>query len=246
MKLATTTIIFFCLYPTYAFLNIEALRQSKMKRSITGSSRVMLNQQKGNVDKAQISFDSLARYKNEKHNILALLDYRYGESFSVIDTRRGHLHLRYSYDVTSNYAVEIFQQSQFNKFQDLNARFLFGLGSRNKLYQGELLSLYSGAGAFYEKENLDDQPNTQNPRGNLYLNLLWTKPKHYSISSTVYYQPNLEDFHDNRIQLKLGLQTQFEGNFTQSIHYSLSRDTRTPTAIAATDSVLRAGLGYKY
>ena len=108
------------------------------------------------------------------------------------------------------------------------------------------MSLYSGVGAFYEKESLKDQQNMENPRGNIYLNLLWSKAKSYSISSTFYYQPNIEDFRDNRIKFNLGLETIFENNFTQTIQYSLSRDTRTPIGITSTDSMLTAGLGYNY
>ncbi len=84
----------------YAFLNIEALRQSPMNQKLLGSSKVMLSQQKGNVDKTIINFNSLARYNNGKNNFLGLIDYQYGESFEQIDTRQGHAHLRYSFEVS--------------------------------------------------------------------------------------------------------------------------------------------------
>lgn len=238
--------IFFLINNCFAFLNIEALRQSQMQEKILGSSKVMLSQQKGNVDKTIINFDTLGRYKNNRHNFLALIDYRYGESFDQIDTRDGHLHFRYSFDLTNVWEVEFFQQTEFNKFQDLNARFLFGAGSRHQLYKVNLLSLYSGLGIFYEKENLENQPNINNPRGNIYLSLLWSRPDSYSISSTLYYQPNIEQLNDNRVRFNIGLETVFENNFTQTIEYSLSRDTRAPDDVKSTDTTLRAGIGYNY
>jgi hypothetical protein len=229
-----------------AFLNIEALRQSKVSDGLSGSTRLDLNQQKGNVDKTVLSFSTLNQYKKLKSSFLLMAAYQYGESFSELDNRRGHLHFRYTYALRKETFLEFFQQSEFNKFQDLKSRLLIGGGLRQELFKRNSLSFFSGLGLFYEKEKIEGQRNLENPRGNLYLSFLKELEGRYSISSTFYYQPNIERLSDSRVRFSLGLETTFAKNFTQSIEFSLNRDSLPPTGINRTDSQISAGLGVRY
>jgi putative salt-induced outer membrane protein YdiY len=231
---------------SYAFLNIEALRQSEVSNGLSGGTRFELNQQKGNVDKIVMNFSTLNQYRSDKNNFLFIAAYQYGESFSEVDNRSGHLHFRYTYSFSKKTFLEFFQQTEFNKFQDLNSRILVGTGLRRQIFEVRKLSLYVGAGAFYEREKIESQADQENPRGNIYLSLLKSVAKDYSISSTLYYQPNIENTGDNRFRLSIGLESTFGENFTQSIEYSLRRDSLPPIGISKTDSSVTAGLGYNY
>ncbi len=244
----TKLILFYLLFlnSTFAFLNIESLRQEKLQgRKLTGSTGIRLNDQRGNVDKTLVQFNTLNMMTNGRSNFIFLASYRYGKSFSREDTRQGDIHLRYTRELTSRTFAEFFQQTEFNKFENLTLRILAGGGLRLQLFKNEHQSLFSGLGAFYEKEDLIGTDDPENPRGNLYLSYLYKK-KNYNISSTLYYQPNLEDTGDGRFRFSTGLETKFLGSFSQILEYTIKRDSRPPQGIKKTDARLSAGLSYHY
>lgn len=241
-------LIFTCLISpsTLAFLNIEALRQEKGDPGkLKGSTGVRLTDTRGNVDKSQVRVNTLNMLKNGSSSYLFLAQYRYGTSFSREDTRQGHVHFRYTRDLMEKLSWELFSQLEFNKFQDLTLRALGGTGLRFQGYKNDEHSLFLGAGAFYERENLEDLPDPSNPRGNMYMSYLW-KHKMVTMSSTLYYQPNLEDFNDTRFRLNTGLETVFLGKFAQQLEYTITHDSRPPPSVKKTDAIVSAGLAYRY
>jgi hypothetical protein len=229
-----------------AFLNIESLRQQKSKKpGLLGSTGLRLNDQKGNVDKTLFQLNTLNRLSNGKSHYIFLGQYRYGKSFSQEDTRQGHLHFRYTRQSYVKVASEYYIQSEFNKFENLSLRLLGGAGLRFRLYSHDKISLFSGLGAFYEREDLENDRDPENPRGNIYLSSL-IQIKDSQLSSTLYYQPNTDDFNDFRFRFNIGLETLLLKNLSQSIEYTIRRDTRPPSGILKTDAQLTAGLHIRY
>ncbi len=237
------------LYPnlSYGFLNIESLRQSKdSTERLRGSTQLGVSDANGNVNKTILGLTSLNMMNLGQSNYIILGSYNYGRSTGVEDVNDGHLHFRYTRSFGSGFFGELFQQTEFDKFQDLNARYLLGLGARQRLFEGTKHSLFLGAGAFYEKEELQDSPNQDNPRGNIYLSYVFSKPKEYSASIVTYYQPNTERFSDHRIRLNMGIETYFGENFVQQWSYSMSRDSAPPAGVNRTDSKVTAQIGLTY
>lgn len=231
---------------SFAFLNIESLRQERSsEHKLTGSTGIRLNDQKGNVDKTQIQFNTLNMMTNGRSNFIFLASYRYGKSFSQEDTRQGDLHFRYTRKLTEKTFMEVFQQTEFNKFENLTLRVLAGGGLRLQVFNNDDASLFSGLGAFYEKEDLTGKEDPENPRGNMYLSYTYKKQT-YNINSTLYYQPNLEDTSDGRLRFNAGIETKFLESFSQVLEYTIRRDSRPPIGIKKTDSRLSAGLNYLY
>lgn len=231
---------------SYAFLNIESLRQQKGQRpGLMGSTGLRLNDQKGNVDKTQFQVNTLNLLSNGKSNYIFLGQYRYGKSFSREDTRQGHLHFRYTRQSYERMASEYYLQTEFNKFENLSLRILGGAGLRFRLFSSDKQSLFAGVGAFYEREDLEREDDPENPRGNLYLSSL-VYIGESQLSSTFYYQPNLENAADARIRFNIGLETVIMKNLTQSIEYTIRRDSRPPRRILKTDSQLSAGINIRY
>ncbi len=238
-------LLLFC-HQSHAFLNIESLRQQKaQKPGLLGSTGLRLNDQKGNVDKTLFQLNTLNRLSNGKSHYIFLGQYRYGKSFSQEDTRQGHLHLRYTRQSYERLASEYYIQSEFNKFENLSLRVLGGAGLRLRLFANDKASLFTGLGAFYEKEDLENDRDPENPRGNLYLSSL-IQIKNSQLSSTLYYQPNTEDFNDFRFRFNIGLETLLMKNLSQSIEYTIRRDTRPPRGILKTDAQLTAGIHIRY
>lgn len=247
MKLFLLTLLLTCTTSSHAFLNIEALRMSKLKEnSSRGSFKLGLNSQNGNVNRERYKVSSLNLYKKTKNTWIALADYQYGETFGLEDTRQGRAHLRFTRHLKKSFQSELYSQVQFNKFQNLNSRKIIGGGCRttNKFFEEKLKGSF-GLGAFYESEELENQNNLNNPRGNLYLGMLLTS-KIFNFSSTTYYQPNLENMKDYRIHFNLGIETQLGKIIFQQISYSIVKDSRPPKNISRTDGSLLVEVGARY
>jgi len=251
-----TLLIAFYSNQGHAFLNIEVLRQDNDELSnnsdedqsshrFKGATGVRFNHARGNVQRSQLRINTLNYLKLRRNNFLLLAQYKYGNSFSKEDMRQGHAHFRYTRELNPIFGAETYTQMEFNKFQYLSLRALIGSGLRIKTYKREKHSLFIGAGAFYERENLDGVPDPANPRSNFYLSYLW-KNQSLTLSSTVYYQPNIEDFNDARFRFSTGIETLFLGKFTQQLEYTLAHDSRPPTSVKKTDARISAGLAYRY
>jgi len=247
--LIISTFIIFLFLPskTYGFLNIESLRQSSnLSKHLSGSTQLGISDSNGNVNKTILGFSSLNLINWGKDNFILLGRYNYGRSSGNEDVNDGHLHFRFTRELTKGSFVEFFQQDEFNRFQDLKSRVLLGSGLRQKIFQKSSHSLFIGAGIFYEKEDIHSSPNQNNPRGNFYLSYVSAHPKEYRASIVVYYQPNTERFYDQRIQLNMGLETYFGGYFVQQWSYSLARDNKPPAGVQKTDSKISTQIGIVY
>lgn len=232
---------------SHAFLNVEALRLSKLKKEETkGTFKLGFADQNGNVDRQRYKVSSLNLYRKTRNTWIAVAEYQYGETFDVEDTREGKAHLRYTRSFSELLHSEIYTQAEFNDFRKLNSRTLFGLGPRLVKSYKKNFKFSFGVGAFYEIEKLDQEDDLENWRGNLYASLLWSGEENFAINSTIYYQPKTDDFNDYRVQLNLGLETIFAKRFFQEFTYSLSKDTRPPTRVAKSDSSILAEVGLRY
>lgn len=232
--------------PTFAFLNIESLRQNnRLQNGLKGTIGFSLLDQSGNVDKTLIGAKTLNLYQKDQNQFIFLSNYRYGESFGDKDTQEGNLHFRYTRLINDWLGWESFQQTEFNKFQDLKLRLLFGTGARFQLVDQTHHRVHFGLGSFYEREELEETFDQKNPRMNTYLSYLY-KGGDFEISSTLYYQPNIENFNDYRFRASLGLETTFSESFSQTIQYQFNRDTAPPPGIENDDRSLTAGLNYRY
>ena len=157
--LSFLTLILTFLYPnvSYGFLNIESLRQSKnYTETFKGSTQLGASDTNGNVNKTILGLSTLNMVNLKKSNFIFLGSYNYGKSTGVEDVNDGHIHFRYTRNLSKGLYLELFQQTEFDKFQDLNARYLFGSGLRQRLFEATRHAVFVGAGAFYEKEELQD------------------------------------------------------------------------------------------
>ena len=92
---------------------------------------------------------------------------------------------------------------------------------------------------------MEKQDDVNNPRGNIYAGVR-VGSKYFNLSSTVFYQPNVEDIEHYRVNLNLGVETQLGKTLFQQISYSMVKDTRPPTKIAKTDGTFLVEVGARY
>ena len=242
-----------------AFMNIENLRRTD-KSGLHGNGSLRVSGALGNTQNF-ISDTSFSNFYNTKDSEwLLFLNHRYGEAFSKKNADRGKVHLRYTYKMLEQWGLESFLQGQYDDFQRLANRYIYGQALRFKAYAEEASSLYLGFGVFYEweevqslkfgdsQENLQTQ-NMENLRGNLYASFHWgmkkeTRRKNSTVFFTFYYQPSKAD--DFRLLSTAGYQIPLSSHFSFSIEINGFYDSRPPEGIERADIRYFTTLNYSY
>ncbi len=200
----------------------------------------------GNVRIFRGSLNSQNIYKMEKHETIFIASYKYGEASGVPNIDRGHTHLRYARRISQNWQWEVFSQLEFNHFQSLILRKLGGGGLRSKLHASEQTFLFLGLGIFYEKEDVRNDLDQENFRGNVYFSFRYIIEKSFEIVSISYFQPSFKRTHDNRILTSLGLEFHLAKNLTWVNGIEYSTDTRPPRGIRREDTSFNMGFNVEY
>ncbi len=228
-----------------AFINVEAVRKD-MRSGFSGRSSINFSGQSGNTEKLTSATSTVNGIRWSQNEMLLIGNLSYGESANVRDTHNGQLHLRYSYYWSEATAIESFVQGEFDTFRALRSRTLAGTGLRQRVFEVDGHFLYLGAGAFYERENLDNDEDSEVARGNLYLSYLDQVVERISLSAIVYYQPLLNEIADYRTRLQSGLEVGLTEILTLNLQYQLLYDNRPPTGVERADSLYLVGFGVKY
>lgn len=229
----------------HSFMNIESLR-SLESQGLVGSLGLRISGATGNTDKIMGSVSTNNGYLSDQREILALANYRYGESRGEKDTNTGSVHLRHTRHYQEIPDIEVFTQWQFDEFAKLNSRPLAGVGIRESLLETKNQFLYLGLGGFYERQDREGSPNKSSTRINSYLSYLNRANKNVEASVVVYYQPDAAKTQDARVNGEAGLEFALSTKTTFSTSMSLSYDTRPPEGVATTDVTYFSGLHFRY
>lgn len=181
----------------YAIMNIETLRAQK-NEGFQGGVNLNFIGEKGNSDKFTSNLRTLNAYIKNRHEILLLTNYTYGESLQIKDTHKGSAHVRYTYRLTPIFSSEFFTQAEFDQFRLLDYRQIAGLGLRTPLLTKPHSLVVIGYGGFYEYEVYNSSPDEERVRLNFYLSNYVEINSQVSLSSTLYLQPDVKDFEDLR------------------------------------------------
>ncbi len=240
-------ILFILLLPTlsYSFINIESIR-NQQTNGFKGSFKTLFTQQTGNTDKSSSTISSLNSYKKSDHEWLFLAGLAYGESLGRKDTNNGSTHFRYTYYFKPTVGHENYIQFQYNEFTSLNFREVYGQGLRFILSTEKKYTLATGAGAFFEHEELKNQANQDAVRGNLYLSLAQALTETLDVSIIAYYQPSLKRSNDVRTIISAGSSLDITKSITFNFEYSYSNDNKPPIGVNEEDSMTQFGLAVKY
>lgn len=146
------------------------------------------------------------QYKGDKSLWLFLNEYRLIKSGSTSFVNSGFAHVRYNHKVTKSFLRwEAFVQAQFNGALDVGLRGLAGTGPRIKIFDSDLFRCYAATLYMYEyQENVNKTIVERNHRSSSYLSTTLDL-KRFELSNTTYFQPNLRDFKDYRINSQFDL-----------------------------------------
>ncbi|MDT8385278.1 MAG: DUF481 domain-containing protein [Gammaproteobacteria bacterium] len=236
-----------------AIVNVEAMRVGPPADGLSGHLDLSLNGNSGNTDKQAIGLDARLQWQQDRMTDFMVLSYDYAESSSVRDTNKTFVHARHVVQFRPRRAWETFAQMEENEFARLAFRGLLGGGLRFTLAErAERLGLYLGAGAFWSRETLEQQPEYTDHgsdsfvRANLYLVYKHVLNSQLSLVSTTYYQPRLSDGSDFRALEQAGLAVKMSENLSLKLSLDIAHDSRPPQSIDNTDISYNTSLSYQF
>lgn len=211
-----------------------------------GKSSTTLSGQKGNTEKFGIGVSTLNIYRFTENEYLALGDYNVSETFGNSDTNNGRLHLRYTVYPEDRFSLEIFGQTEFDQFKQIQNRDLIGANLRQRLSKDHKESFYAGYGTFFEYQIWNDDRVFKVLRANLYLSYVKQFDDHWSIFSVMYLQPSWTAFSDFRLELQSGANAVITQRLSLTAQLSVETETKRAPGVKPTDLTYQSGLMLKY
>lgn len=188
--------------------NIESKRNDKTEEGLSGTLDLTFAYVK-NVDEIlQYGGDISAYYFKNSHSFLLLLETAFiqAEKQNLVNNNFEHLRYNYGFGETRRIILEIFEQLQQNRVQDIELRLLTGTGLRYKLLNKDSVETNLGISGMYEYEVADEADLIESHiRGNSYVSLQYWVSKNFIINFIGYYQPLFRDFSDYRVSSELNL-----------------------------------------
>ncbi|NOS85288.1 MAG: DUF481 domain-containing protein [Ignavibacteria bacterium] len=159
----------------------------------------------------------------------------------------GFAHVRYNRKVTKELLRwEFFAQYQYNKALEVGQRVLAGTGPRLKLYDSDKFRAYIASLYMYEyQESVDKLIIERNHRTSSYLSFTFDFDR-VEFSSTVYFQPNMQDFKDYRVLSQSDLMFKIFENLKFKTGFNYRYDTRPFPGVPKTTYYLSNGLRFEF
>lgn len=203
------TFLLFVLGPAIAQIaNIESKRKSNKEEGLSGTMDLSFGYVK-NVDEViQYGGNISAYYFKNRHNFLLLLETAFirAEGEALLNNNFEHFRYNYQLDKEQRLYLEIFEQLQQNRVQDIEMRLLTGSGLRYKVVNKDSIQTSLGLSGMYEYEEATESNLTESHiRGSSYLSLNYWASRSFNINFIGYYQPLLTNFNDYRVSSELGL-----------------------------------------
>lgn len=229
-----------------AFVNVESIRKMEGKGFI-GRTGLQTSGQMGNTEKFTSQFTTIGAWRLDANEWLYSSNYKYGTSAKKKDTNTGIAHLRHTWNYELPLSYELFMQSEFNEFKELNSRYYMGGNFRFRLLTKESYYLFLGTGAFYEIEDFYQvDRDRRHIRGNFYLSYLQNLNKSVSSFITVYYQPLFSEFHNHRVRLLTGVDVKLTQRLSLGVSFNVNHDAGVPKGVKETDIDYLVGLALSY
>ena len=242
LKIIFLFVIFIYPYSVYSqIVNMESSR----KENLIGSHvqiNIGLNGSSGTVDRTNYSLEG--RFDNNSSNWqrFAIFSYKREEKDNSITSNNTFMHLRGVRKITPLVAIEGFIQLSEKPLQKINRRELIGVGLRLSPYK----SIKIGLGIFNENEERILSEARETVRINSYITNSFNISETASFDTTLYIQPDLEDFSELRSYLVLGLRLKISERFSSIITYENTHDSSPPPLTDKSNSFYGVKFSYEY
>lgn len=242
LKIIFLFVIFIYPYSVYSqIVNMESSR----KENLIGSHvqiNIGLNGSSGTVDRTNYSLEG--RFDNNSSNWqrFAIFSYKREEKDNSITSNNTFMHLRGVRKITPLVAIEGFIQLSEKPLQKIKRRELIGAGLRLSPYK----SIKIGLGIFNENEERILSEARETVRINSYITNSFNISETASFDTTLYIQPDLDDFSELRSYLVLGLRLKISERFSSIITYENTHDSSPPPLTDKSNSFYGIKFSYEY
>ena len=237
-------LIIIFLYPNNIYSQIVNMESSR-KEGLIGSHfqiNIGLNGSSGTVDRTNYSLEGRVDVNSDKWQRFGILSYKREEKDNSITSNNTFLHLRGVRKISPLLAVEGFIQLSEKPLQKIKRRELIGAGIRLSPYK----SIKVGLGVFNEDEERVLSKSRETIRINSYITNSFNISESASFESTLYIQPDIEDFSELRSYLVLGLRLKISERFSSIITYENTHDSSPPPLTDKSNSFYGVKFSFEY
>ena len=231
-------------YPYIASSQIVNMESSR-KENLIGSHlqiNVGLNGSSGTVDRTNYSLEGRVDINSSNWQRFAIFSYKREEKDDSITSNNTFMHLRGVRKLSPLVAIEGFIQLSEKPLQKIKRRELIGAGIRLSPYK----SIKIGLGLFNENEERILSEARETVRINSYLTNSFNISESASFDSTLYIQPDVEDFSEIRSYLVLGLRLKISERFSSIITYENTYDSSPPPLTDKSNSFYGVKFSFEY
>lgn len=228
-------------------VNVESKRPGATGEGWHGNLNLNLDFTRNTQDVLAYGFKNKVQYQKKKHRVLVLADLSRIRAGGADFVNSGYEHVRYSYSLgeSRRFAIEAFQQAQFNSVQKIQFRHLSGAGLRWNVLERDSLKIRTGTLPMYEYEELTDGSIERNFRESTYF-LFYIQLKGMEFQTINYYQPKWDDFADYRWSSATSLEFGLLRWLRYTVTFDLLYDSRVPEGVPDLVFTLKNGLGIEF
>lgn len=240
--------LLFLATPSFAqVINIENKRFLNDTNGWVGNVDFNFNVVNNTQQVLQFSNAIRVQYQKNRSRFILLNDLNFIKAGNTDFANAGYQHFRYNYKVSKWLTMEAFTQTQYNPILKLDFRYLLGAGPRLKLLKKENARIYIAALYMYEYDDIiNDAVNLYEHRISSYLTCTFSVFKTVELTSTTFYQPNIENTSDYRIANDSGLEIHINKHLNFKSTFNMLYDTKQPTGIPDLVYSFRNGLSIKF
>lgn len=247
---STLAALLFVSLSANAITNIESQRLSKSEDGTEGSASFTLDGREGNSDKIAMGSELKLIHISGQHEWITIASRDYAEVDDEVNTDKTFIHLRHLHKHGPNIGHEVFVQHEDDEFRLLSSRNLIGGGLRYTFTPKDIHQANSvGVGLFFEDEDYLNGGDS-NDEETVRLNLYWAyKNKfndHATYTSTLYFQPSVEDLSDEKGLWQNALTLSVTTTISLSVKWDVVHDTKTPDDVVATETTYKTVLIYNF
>jgi len=219
----------------------SAVNKKIEDQGVTGAVALSWDRRTGNTDLTAGSVSGMLRYKHHTPETVFILYKReYGQKSQEEYLNNYFYHIRYRWLVTDFFNLELFGQSDHNKFRGYTQRNLYGAGPLLKWADEKNYKFYTGLAYMSEFEDatmMDEKGENKHHTERLSASVLYSQEPlpHLDVSLSLYYQPNLHDSKDRRTSINGSVGYKLTEDLSYSLTASVTADSDPGEGVAKTD-----------
>jgi hypothetical protein len=228
-------------------VNVEGKRSAASEEGWHGNTDFNFNLTQNTNFVLDYGVKANVQYLKDRHRLLFLADLSRIQAGGENFVNSGYQHTRYNLEIGKErrFAIEAFNQVQFNRVQKIAYRQLSGVGLRARVIQNDTIKCWIGTLPMFEYEQLTDDVVERNFRQSSYV-FLSLAYKLFEFQTIVYYQPRWDDFSDYRMSTSTSLEFGMLKWLRWVSTVNLTYDARAPKDVPSLVYTIRNGLRLEF